>query len=632
MRGLSPKSLCLFILMICDQVLSSLEKPYSKNHTLKERAKDERNIIEDFFLDLKNSKDFVKYKPRLVTIAGVSRNDDVQRALKPLFRNYPYIICTNGEKCEYPEIFSRGNFAVIFLNNLTETTFMQNIKIISRCRKCRVLFLCGGIIESDDVQLIFNLALKQNVAHTELAHFNPQSIDLYSKILGENCTMEAGLIDVWRPGTGLEKINRWAYRYYDRKGCPVVVSSMNFAPKMIIEEYKNGSRKIVGGLEGNLILEAARRLNFTVVLKHPSVVDRMKYSQKSAIMIDIVFENAEIGIGRLRENNFLLTIMDFSVPFDSECVTWGVPRIMSWSDDIVFVEFSKLVWAAVTIMFVFICLIGYVHRQSTLIEADDKNIFRMVSVTCDVFALHLGNSVLWVTSSPGGRVLLMTCLCYATVMTTAYKTSLASILATDKGTSTIVDAQGIIRENLSVGGAFYDWNILKDQVNESEISAELFRRFVINNDDSESKRRLIHDHDFGFLASRSWLSYERQEIVRAHESVTFDVFDTCVLAHPTVVSFPNKSLLRKPMNRIIRQLTESGIFNHWDLGSEINADIMLSRENDQNNIDYSAAQKFQNLFIMYSVCIFFCLLVFVIELVVPKVRSENRRDTGNKYL
>ncbi|XP_048510264.1 uncharacterized protein LOC125500695 [Athalia rosae] len=473
--------------------------------------------------------------------------------------------------------------------------------------------------------------MKENLTFSELAHFDGDGIGLYSKFYGKNCTIEARLVDIWRPGTGREKINEWAYKFHHHGGCPVVISSLTFTPKMMVKNYKNGSRKIIGGREGKLILEAAQRLNFSIVLTYPSIDDRMRFSLKSAILVDIIFERADIGIGSLLRTNYFSGLTEFSVPYDDECVTWGVPRIMSWSNDVVFVEFSGLVWIAVTLMFIVICLMGNVDRKFTLTKAGDKKIYGIISVTCDVFALHLGNPVLWITSSPSGRVLLIVCLCYSTVITTAYKTSLASILATDKGTSAIVDAQGILMENLSVGGSLYEWNILRDQVNESELTAELFERFVVDNDDVATRDRLKFDHDYAFLASRSWLSYERQKMVRNNEAVTFDVFDTCVLAYHTVVSFPKKSLLRKPMDRIIQRLTESGIFNHWDLENEIDANSVSANANDQENQNHGAAYKFQNIFVVYLTCITLSLFVFISELLVAKLQSKKGQDVIIQY-
>ncbi|XP_020710303.2 uncharacterized protein LOC110117219 [Athalia rosae] len=627
------KLLCLSVSMICERVTSLSSGSFLKNNTSGNNEGSKWNVLEEFFADF-NEAYLKKYEPRQITITSVPTNGEIQRAFDLFYRNWPYIVCPDTENCKYPRnIFNNGNFVIIFLRNLTEEIFMENAKIISLCKECRVLFLSDGIIQRDDVRMIFELAVQANISSSELAHLTEDGVGLYSEMLGDECTMEAYLIDFWKPGVSSERINRWAFKYHDCKGCPYVVSSMTFKPKMIMAGYKNGTRSIVGGLEGKLLLEAAKQMNFTIVMRHPSIVDRMKYSRKSSILKDVTIENAEIGIGRLLQTNYMRDLVEFSVPYDVECVTWGVPRIMSWSSDIVFVEFSKLVWAAVMVMFVVICIVAYVHRQSILPKlADTDKKTGAIIVICDIFTLHLGNSVLWVTSSQGSKYFLLSLLYYATVITTAYKTSLASILATDKGTSAIVDGEGIIKANLSVGGTFFDWWILRDQVNDSKVNRKLLNRFIVNNDDDELKVRLKTEGNFAFLASRSWLSYERETSVRAHEPVTFDIFDVCVMAYPTVVSFQKRSLLRKPMNRIIQRLTESGIFIHWDLENELGSKLVSASEKDQDLLGDHSAHKFRNLFIVYSICIFFCLLAFAVELFVARVQAKKRQEAARNRI
>ncbi|XP_048510801.1 uncharacterized protein LOC125500774 [Athalia rosae] len=617
------KALCLFVSMISDRVTSSPRISYLHNHTLRKDEGNKWDMVGKFFADF-NEAYLKKYEPRQITITGVPKHENIQKALKPFLKSYPHIICTETRDCGYSKIFSDGNFVIIFLDDLTEETFMKNSRIISRCEKCKLLFLCDGKIQNNGVRLMFALATKQNVPYSELAYLNADGIGLYSEFLGINCTMEARLVEIWRPGTDLDRINQWAYKFHDLNGCPVTVSSLNFTPKMMIEEYKNGTVKIVGGREGKLMLEAAEKFNFSLTLKYPTMTDRLRYSQRAAIMKDVASGVAEIGIGRLRPSDHFRDRVSMSVAYDNDCLTWGVPRFVNRANDVIFVEFSGMVWAMITLIFGVACVAGYLHRYFTSLKAGNRKNLGLIPIVFEVFALHLGNPVISVTSSPGGRSFLIASLYYAMVITTAYKTSLASILATEIDTATIVDAEGIIKSNLSVIGSLYDWNILKDQANESEITSKLLERFTINNNDMKTWNNFLSDNNYAFLARRSWLSYQRQKIVKAHESVTFDVFDTCVLTYHTVINYQKKSILRKPIDRLIQRLTESGILKHWDINDEIDADVALARKSYLDYVNHRAAHKFRNIFVLYFICITLSLVAFVLELLCAKVQSKIR--------
>ncbi|XP_068989292.1 uncharacterized protein [Neodiprion pinetum] len=485
------------------------------------------------------------------------------------------------EKCAFLERFSERTLVIVFLNKFSEKKFRKNVDILSRCQTCHVLFVSSTIMPVNNIRSIFIWAHEHNMPYTEFAQLAKDVVELYSRFVTKNCSTEARLTRVWRPGMDLGQINTWAFKLNDLNGCPVSVSSLTFTPKMMIRESENGSLIIVGGREGKLLLTLADKLNFTIALRHPSMADRMKYSRKVAIINDVINGTTEIGIGRLRPTNEMQNRIAVSAAYDDECITWGVPRVLSWKDDIVFMEFSGTVWAAVGVVFVASWVLGYVHRNIVLSENVKRKHVGFFKVLFDALTLHLGNPINHVSFSTGGRCVLIIYLYYAMVITTAYKASLASILATDGGSSVIVDVDGIIKANLTVIGSLYDYKVLKDQENDSVITQRLIERFVVDNNDSAIWDQLTSvDNNYAFLARRSALNWLRQTIAKTQESVTFDVFNNCVLAYHPVVALQKKSVLRKSVNTVIQRLTESGILNHWD-PDEHDSERILKRRGAQ---------------------------------------------------
>ncbi|XP_048510265.1 uncharacterized protein LOC125500696 [Athalia rosae] len=415
----------------------------------------------------------------------------------------------------------------------------------------------------------------------------------------------------------------WAFQDRNLNGCPVFVSISSFVPKMMIETSKNGSLKIAGGIEGELVLAIADKLNFTLALRSPSASERLKYSRKASILNDVLSGTAEIGIGRLRPTNDMEGKVVRSVMYDTECITWGVPRIVRWSNNVVWVEFTPKVWAIVGMIFAIGCATGYAsHRIDS--SAGVKRGTGIAATVFDVVSIHLGNTVAKVPISLGGRFMLMAYLYYATVLTTAYKTSLASILTTEKGTPMVVDMHDILKLNLSIGGSRYDFDILRDQENGSEVISRLVERFVVNNNDSATLRRLKMENNFAFLARGSSLDDERGKSVRSNGSVTFDVFNTCVLSYHTVMVIRKESFLREPINRVIRRLSEAGILKHWDI-DKFDVDQIIKRRSAEKFFEERAGEKFQNIFLLYSIFIGFCALIFLIEISIPIIIDPRKK-------
>lgn len=345
-------TLC-FNCIICHRVTSTRLQYLSKD------ASNMDNMIENFLVQFEKSC-LKKYEPRQVTAIGPSTT--YLDRVKPLFKIYPSVICSmDSEECPYSDDFSPGNFVVLIMSDLDEVTVERNIKTISPCgAKCKILIIFDGTSDVRKIGLLFAKAELQNLGNIDFAHRDGNVVKLYTNIVTSNCTSaDVRLILIWTPGVSMNSIDTRYSALRDLNGCPVSISTSSFEPKMILHNDSSGSLTISGGREGELVLALAKKLNFTLDLRSPSATERLKYSRKASIVNDVVSGIADIGIGRLRPTNDLDQQLSHSVTYDDECITWGVPRIMEWSNNVVSVEFSTKVWALVALVFVVGCATGY---------------------------------------------------------------------------------------------------------------------------------------------------------------------------------------------------------------------------------------------------------------------------------
>lgn len=237
--------------------------------------------------------------------------------------------------------------------------------------------------------------------------------------------------------------------------------------------------------------------------------------------------------------------------------------------------------------------------------------------------INLGSPAIGTAIRASGRIIFITFTFYATVMTTGYKTSLASILATVRSRPLVTDTEGIVKANFIVGGSEYNLNILKDQINSSEYIPKLIERYVVIRDSTVAIERLKSEKNFAFLGRRSFLLYSKRKAVEARELIKFDILDECILNFHVVMILKENTVLVESVNRYILQLLESGIVNHWNKNFRMN-DQILEKQNSELYVQKFMRQKFKDIFIFYGCGIVLSILVFFIELICPKISSIKR--------
>lgn len=231
----------------------------------------------------------------------------------------------------------------------------------------------------------------------------------------------------------------------------------------------------------------------------------------------------------------------------------------------------------------------------------------------NVVSIHVGIPVTRDPVTMGGKFLFLGYLCYATVMTTAYKTFLSSILSTVKIMPTINDVHGVIEANLAVGGSTY-YNLLNSLSSQKDVPWKLTERYEIEDDYSKAMNRLELDSGFVYLASRSALTRDKELIVKSRRLIKFNILDTCVFEYPAALGFPKGSHMIKSVNKIILQVLEFGLLDHWEHASYVDDDILESLNAErffgQNNME-----KLISAFIFYLACITVSVFVFLVEII-----------------
>ncbi|XP_048510260.1 ionotropic receptor 21a-like [Athalia rosae] len=450
---------------------------------------------------------------------------------------------------------------------------------------------------------------------------------MYKPIWVENCTVVITESLVWRRGTKFNANYQWDIGGYDDLyGCPVVIGTLKLPPTMVIEENEEGLPVIVGGTEGNLLLIIAEKLNFSIILTFPPDDDELKnYSQKAEIVNQVASRDIDIGIVRLGLNNKIQNTYSPSYVYDTECLTWGVPITYEGFLNILWVEFDWKVWILIASVLVITAVITFFshHKISSSIKDNRKKV-EFTVLLLDLISLNLGGNVIYLPTSKGGRWLLLIGLFYALIITTAYRSSLGSILTAVKTFPTVNDMEGIVKSNLSARGSWYNFKILQAQAEENDLALKLVEKYVIYNNASEAISKLHSEHNFAYLSRSSNLYYEKRRILKAGYTVNFNILQECVLNYQVVMILRKDHYLLRPINRAILYLQQSGIMDYWR--TEFNKEKIDREDADRISKIKILTQRFYSLFYVYCYALILCSLVFLAELFSLKFRPKNRRQ------
>lgn len=337
----------------------------SRHSIIENQMTDEHNVLEMFFTKFNKIHLEEKKPPRQVVSVGAS-TEEFERAMLPLFESHPFMICTDLVLCQHPNFFSAGSFFVMFLDDLSVKMFENKAKILSTCKSyCRLLFVIKGTIaKSDDILKFLIRANELRGPLCELVNLDTDVVKHYYLVYTKNCSFEIESQFAWKRGTDFSDTSVDIFREFrDLQGCPVSVGSFSYPPHMIIDKKNNGSSTIRGGRDGLLALLLAKKLNFTLALKHPSKSNETNDSQKLTMLQEIDNGNIEFAIARYRPSH----TFQFSTPVDGECITFAVPRRMiGIMDNILWIEFPWKVWAIIGLIFAAGCVLQYLLRSIIL--------------------------------------------------------------------------------------------------------------------------------------------------------------------------------------------------------------------------------------------------------------------------
>ncbi|XP_017773932.1 PREDICTED: glutamate receptor ionotropic, delta-2 [Nicrophorus vespilloides] len=437
-------------------------------------------------------------------------------------------------------------------------------------------------------------------------------------------------IDIWRRSKFRKGVDLFRDKTYDLKNQTLKVAVFQHIPaaiKMEIPEHKSHKTVVqygdsgYSGIEIEILATISKAMNFNPEMYEPQNAEsefwgiRQPDGQYSGLFGELVSSKADIGLGDFYYTNYILDLMDLTIPYYTECLTFLTPEALSdnsWKTLIL--PFKPLMWTCV-LLSLFICaflfhFLAIFHRRINRFGMDEKIVatrpiqvqpklnvdakYRLMRQQHEVlkeedepeglyvFAEPVNSflytySMLLVVSLPklptGWSLRMLTgwFWLYCTLVVVSYRASMTAILANPTPRVTIDNLQEIIDSKISVGG-WGEINRILFSTSLDPPSQEIGDKFEIINDTDYGVDRVALG-TFALYENTHFLKYssvKRQLRILNDTKLegqdgdrNLHIMSDCVINMPISIGLQKNSPIKPMVDKFIRRVIEAGLVGKW---------------------------------------------------------------------
>ncbi|KAH1019572.1 hypothetical protein HUJ04_009368 [Dendroctonus ponderosae] len=368
------------------------------------------------------------------------------------------------------------------------------------------------------------------------------------------------------------------------------------------------------GSEIEILITIAKQMNFRCELYEPEGGGVELWGRKhvrptyTGLLSEMSTSRADIALGDLYYIPFVLGIMDLSIPYNTECLTFLTPEALtdiSWKT--LLLPFSPIMWACVLLCLLLTSTTFYIlarfHRgidgkkQLTSNRAiklqlhnapeDLKYSLLMRQYTRTKQAgepeglfqfAETGNSLLYTFSMlllvslpklPTGwslRLLTGWYWLYCLLVVVSYRASMTAILSRPAPKVTIDSLPELLASHLTLGG----WGEINSEFFKSssdDLINTIRERFEIVNSSDEALNRVIEGHlafyeNAYFLKHIVWL--HRGKTAKNSNSLRhLHIMRDCIINMPVSIGLQKNSPIKPRVDQLLRRMLEAGLVKKW---------------------------------------------------------------------
>ncbi|XP_077301063.1 ionotropic receptor 21a-like [Arctopsyche grandis] len=578
-------------------------------------------ICDSIYLNIFQSQWFRNLRNITYVMIVVTESEDL---LSPNFNTLQSIILVRKEGCE---------LYFIFISN-----GIQASRLLKFGDKYRVLDTRAKYVLLHDFRLfnsnmhyiwkrIINVIfIKHYIKHMN-SWFELSTIPFPAPFNGVLITKR---IETWKINTHLKVKSLFTDRTFNLKGYALQITAIEHTPA--VEKRKVENVDVFGGIEAKVMQTISKAMNFIPVIYEPPNAKREKWGYKylngtfSGLLGEMVHGKADIALGNLHYTPYHLQLIDLSIPYISQCLTFLTPESLtdnSWKTLIL--PFKLYMWIAVLILlflsgFIFYGLAKF-HKTINV-----NNITNLKHNQNDCYDDHnrktvglylfeeLPNSILYTFGMllvvslpklpPAWSIRLLTgwYWLYCVLVVVSYRASMTAILANPAPRVTIDTMQELANNPIICGG----WG---EQTKEfflaslDEVGQKIGQKYQKINDanigvEQVAKGKLAYYenvHFLNFISAKQKNKYSSKSISddgkNSTNNDTSDMFSVgdrnlhimkeCAIHMPISIGLQKNSPLKPQIDLLLRKIIEAGLVEKW-LNDVMTPILATSQSNEEN--------------------------------------------------
>eukprot|EP00102_Acyrthosiphon_pisum_P022440 XP_016659650.1 PREDICTED: glutamate receptor ionotropic, delta-2 [Acyrthosiphon pisum] len=409
-------------------------------------------------------------------------------------------------------------------------------------------------------------------------------------------------LDIWNKRNFQKKTDLYTDKVSDLQGNLLKVVTFNYIPSAIKNSVINENEENSGykkGLEIEVLKSLGSAMNFIPVIYEPINWRTEQWGKKqingtiSGLLGEVWSARADLALGNLHYTPYHLNILDLSIPYNTECLTFLTFESKtdnSWKTLIL--PFRLNMWVGVLITLLIGGFLFYALATAHKHIEENKKLNKLANK--DVIGLYLfediGNSILYtfgmlvavsLPKVPSGwaiRILTGWWWMYCLLVVVAYKASMTAILANPDTRVTIDTLDALADSNINCGGwgeqskEFFMTSLDKTGQRVGQKFQEVYE--VDKAIDLVSKGQFAYYDNIHFLryvkVMQNTKTYEKNSQFingtvndTSNGDFTLHIMSKCIINMPISLGLQKNSPLKPAVDRFLRRVIEAGLVKKW---------------------------------------------------------------------
>ncbi|XP_065365311.1 uncharacterized protein LOC135958334 [Calliphora vicina] len=407
------------------------------------------------------------------------------------------------------------------------------------------------------------------------------------------------------------------------QSCPLVVAVWNTPPYFSYSKSADGFYKI-DYFEGELLEVLTEKLNFTLNLQEPP-----NNEQRGKVLSDGTItgamkmlhdHTADLSLGSFRYTLERSNVLTAALPYYQ---TYQVYSVLTTTQlytplEILVYPFDKVTWIclflSVQLGFIIAFIVDFFYDKYLLLKIA-IGCPRIRTPSMNIIRLFMGQSLIQIPEPHFSRFMIISWHFYGLLLRTAYQSLLFQLLKLNlyhEPPQTLTDLINQ-RCSLVMTETTYDSVYTVPRIEKGFIDVIKLK----NTSEQSSYFYLEYDKQIRCLASVSPKDYVTYHAINEQKRGLFYVLPETIFTQHITMYFSKHSYLIHRINDLFMNMRSMGLIDFWAHKSLDTEYLRNFRDSQFKSLNFG---DMEGIFIIYGVLILICIVVFILEIIIYKLK------------